>query len=299
MCELLAISSDLAAEITLSLMTFAEHGGFTGPHRDGWGIAYYAGRDVRLIREAEAAADSDWVRFITDHALTSQMVIAHIRHATRGARSIANTQPFIRELGGRIHTFAHNGDLPDMLAAGWSATHRFQPVGETDSERAFCLLLERLADAQSTSDGPPALAERLAIFADFAGEMRALGPANFLYSDGEYLFAHGDRRKQAASGLIEPPGLMRLRRQCPAHDGGGIDGQERPGGFESDGLRITGAGHGREQHVVVLASVALTDEAWEPFAAGEIAVLGDGAIVARKRPGHEADFATGRSGPVG
>ena len=53
-----------------------------------------------------------------------------------------NCQPFARELGGRMHVFAHNGDLD----AGRLGAPRgsFRPVGDTDSERAFCVLLERL-----------------------------------------------------------------------------------------------------------------------------------------------------------
>ena len=54
MCELLGLSSNLPATITLSLMKLAEHGGFTGPHRDGWGVGYYEGADVRLLKEAES-----------------------------------------------------------------------------------------------------------------------------------------------------------------------------------------------------------------------------------------------------
>ena len=61
MCELLALSSNQPATVSFSLMQFAPHGGFSGPHKDGWGIGYYQDRDVLLIKEAEAAADSDCV----------------------------------------------------------------------------------------------------------------------------------------------------------------------------------------------------------------------------------------------
>ena len=58
MCELFAMSSRLPARVTCSLEEFAAHGGWTGPHRDGWGIAYHDGHDARLIRDIDAAADS-------------------------------------------------------------------------------------------------------------------------------------------------------------------------------------------------------------------------------------------------
>jgi len=91
MCELLGLSSDVPATVNLSLMRLAEHGGHSGPHRDGWGVAYYEGPDLRLIKDAAAAADSDWVRFVREHDLRSPIVVAHVRRATMGERSYRNT----------------------------------------------------------------------------------------------------------------------------------------------------------------------------------------------------------------
>ena len=58
MCELLGMSAHHPASITLSLNEFARHGGETGPHVDGWGVAFYEGPDANLIRESTSAADS-------------------------------------------------------------------------------------------------------------------------------------------------------------------------------------------------------------------------------------------------
>ena len=62
-----------------------------------------------------------------------------------GARVYRNTQPFIRELGGRMHLFAHNGWLPPYLRQGRlrNPSRPFNPVGDTDSEEAFCDLLAK------------------------------------------------------------------------------------------------------------------------------------------------------------
>ena len=114
MCELFGLSSSMPTTVSFSLEEFARHGGQTGPHRDGWGIAYYEDFDARLIREVESASGSEWIRFIRSHRLKSHIVVSHIRKATQGDRSLKNTQPFSRELGGRVHLFAHNGDLPDV-----------------------------------------------------------------------------------------------------------------------------------------------------------------------------------------
>lgn len=267
MCELLGVSSDIPATVNLSLMKLAEHGGHTGPHRDGWGVAYYEGRDLRLIKEAAAAADSDWVRFVRDHDLRSSIVVAHVRRATMGERSYRNTQPFARELSGRMHLFAHNGWLKGIFDAPAFRPRRFTPVGETDSERAFCVLLDRIAKLWRPGE-TPSLDARLDIVAAFAGTLRMLGPANFLYSDGDVLFAHGHRRVQAATSRVEPPGLVWLQRHC----GGG------EAGFAASGLSIEGV----RQSVVLLASVPLTGESWRSLAEGEVIAIRAGEIVGRR-----------------
>jgi glutamine amidotransferase len=252
----------------VSLPTLATHGAATGAYADGWGVGFYDGLDVRLIKEATGAADSDWVRFIANHDLRSLLVIAHTRHATRGTRSYSNTQPFVRELAGRVHLFAHNGDLPGIFESNEFQPERFNPIGETDSERAFCVLLDQMAAIWARSNATPTLRQRFLIVSSFAGELRALGPANFLYSDGDLLFAHGHRRKHADTGRVEAPGLVSLQRQCPI-------GQP---GLVASGLSI----RGDHQLVTLFASVPLTSERWEPLAEGELIAVSQGQLVARQ-----------------
>jgi predicted glutamine amidotransferase len=223
---------------------------------------------LRLFKEATAAADSDWVRFIANHDLRSLLVIAHTRRATRGTRSYPNTQPFIRELAGRIHLFAHNGDLPEIFESKAFQPERFNPIGETDSERAFCVLLDRIALIWKDRKATPTLRERFLILSSFAGELRALGPANFLYSDGDLLFAHGHRRKHAATGRVEAPGLVLLQKHCQ-------NGQR---GIVANGISI----QGDDQLVTLFASVPLTDERWEPLAEGELVAVARGQLAARQ-----------------
>lgn len=219
---------------------------------------------MRLYKEPEPAADSPWIRFIEERRLPTRLLISHIRHATRGAISLANTQPFIRELGGRQHVFAHNGSLDEIEARYAGAWRRFRPIGETDSEIAFCILLERMAPLWS-GQGVPSLQERLAVVTRFADEMRALGPANFLYADGDVLFAHGHQRIQV-NGEIAPPGLWYLQRRC-ACDADALSAPENA------------AAQAAEQELILIASVPLTAEAWTPFAEGQVMVVKDGAIV--------------------
>lgn len=266
MCELLGLSSNMPTTVSVSIGTLASHGKVGGSLNDGWGVAYCEGTDVRLIKDSEPAADSDWVRFVRDHALRSNIVIAHVRTATVGSRTYRNTQPFIRTLAGRTHMFAHNGWLPALLKGARNPSRRFHPVGDTDSEKAFCDLMEQMTRVWQSVDGIPDLDGRLAIVSGFADEMRSLGPANFLYSDGDVLFAHGHRRKQAATSQVEPPGLVYLQRACPHI--------ERT--TEITGLSI----HSPDQSVALVASVPLNDEPWTALDEGEVIALRDGLIVA-------------------
>jgi glutamine amidotransferase len=101
------MSSLIPAGVELCLHEFACHGGLTASNKDGWGIASYAEDGaVRLIKEAEPASGSEWVEFIETHNMRSTIVLSHIRRATRGSRSLKNTQPFRRELvvirGGKV-----------------------------------------------------------------------------------------------------------------------------------------------------------------------------------------------------
>jgi glutamine amidotransferase len=270
MCELLAMSTEYATNLTLSLSTLSEHSS-SGGHVDGWGVAYYQGKDIRRIRDTAAAYKSPWVSHVADHGLTSDLVIAHIRKATVGPVTLENTQPFQRELGGRIHAFAHNGDVPAVLEAEEYHSRNLRTIGTTDSEVVFCYLLERLRDAW-LSDAPPEFATRWQIFQDVCAEIRPMGPANFLYSDGEYLYAHGNQRTQE-DGIRRPPGMHWLCRECNHSGIGELTGK---------GVRMTGTGLVDEiQRVVLVASVPLTDESWEAMGEGEVLAAKGGQIVAR------------------
>ncbi len=270
MCELFCLSSRLPTRVTFSLRKFADRGGLGSHNVDGWGVAFHDGREVRLYKEPEPAGDSPWLAFIQERRLPTRLLISHIRHATRGALSLANTQPFARELGGRTHLFAHNGRLEGIDDRFAASKVRFRPVGDTDSEMAFCLLLQRLSSLWDGSDVPP-LAGRLAAVTDFAADLRPLGPANFLYSDGAFVFGHGHRRTQA-DGTIAPPGLWLLQRACA------VDAEAAA----PSGVTIEPANG--PQEITLLASVPVTGEQWRPLAEGEIVVVADGQVVPASLP---------------
>ncbi len=262
MCELLALSSRFPTSLKSSLSEVARHRGVS----DGWGVAFYDAGDVRLYKEPEPAAESQWLALIQQRHAASSLIIAHFRHATRGVLSLPNTQPFSRELGGRVHVFAHNGQLDCIDGDHAGSWQRFRPLGETDSEIAFCILLERLTPLWQ-GDFIPSLEERLAVFTQFAADMRVLGPANMIYSDGDALFVHGHRRIQQ-DGKVAPPGLWRLSRHCDCEQDG--TSKNRP----SLGTKAQ-----PRQEVMLFASVPLTNGHWLPLAEGEVLASRDGRSV--------------------
>ncbi len=96
-----------------------------------------------LFVDNQSAVESPIAELIRNYPIKSRNVIAHIRKATQGKINLENSHPFSRELWGRQWIFAHNGDLDDfdpVLSGG------FTPVGNTDSERAFCYLLDQLVN---------------------------------------------------------------------------------------------------------------------------------------------------------
>lgn len=268
MCELLAISSQKPTRLSFSLMALAARTAPGHNTRDGWGVAYYQGRDVALYREAAPASDSPLAHLLETQGPPTVLALSHIRHATQGAMTLANTQPLVRELAGRSHVFAHNGNLPGLMQHPRFALKQFHPVGQTDSEHAFCALLDRLAPLWRSASVPP-LQERLDVVAAFATELHAFGPANFFYADSDVLFAHGHRRIQP-DGRITPPGLHWLQRRCAQ---------------EHEALQVQGAcvacGY---QQVLLLASVPLSDEPWQALAEGETVAVRGGELLARHLP---------------
>ncbi|MDZ7669122.1 MAG: class II glutamine amidotransferase [Gammaproteobacteria bacterium] len=139
-------------------------------------------------------------------------------------------------------------------------------MGETDSELAFCLLLDRIRQLPHARGQLPSLQARLDTVAEVALALRALGPASFLYADGDVLFVHADRRLQPLTGQVTAPALYRL--ECPA-------GRKAVLVRDSESAETITA-----QRVILLASVPLTHEAWIPMQEGEVLAVRQGEIVA-------------------
>ena len=185
MCQLLGMNCNVPTDIVFSFTGFALRGGRTDVHHDGWGIAFFEGAGVRHFVDHQRAVDSPVATLIKTYPIKSRNVIAHIRKATQGEVSLENCHPFMRELWGRYWVFAHNGDLKDFQPV---LDGPYRPVGTTDSERAFCWLLQELRARFGATR--PALTGLAAALGQLMPQVAAHGTFNMMLSDGSALFAH-------------------------------------------------------------------------------------------------------------
>lgn len=185
MCELLGMSANVPTDICFSFTGLMQRGGRTGPHKDGWGITFYEGKGCRTFRDPLPSFNSPIARLVQDYPIKSCAVISHIRQANRGAVALENTHPFTRELWGKNWTFAHNGQLTGYRSL---KTPSFQPIGETDSEYAFCWILEQLK--QRYTRRPSNWPAVFKFISSCAGELKKKGVFNMLLSDGHYVMAY-------------------------------------------------------------------------------------------------------------
>jgi predicted glutamine amidotransferase len=126
MCQLLGMNCNTPTDVTFSFTGFAQRGGRTDHHGDGWGIAFFEGRGVRHFVDHQSACESPVAELIRRYPIKSQNVIAHIRKATQGEVALENCHPFVRELWGRYWVFAHNGNLENLPSA---PARRLSPGG--------------------------------------------------------------------------------------------------------------------------------------------------------------------------
>ena len=181
MCQLLGMNANVPTDICFSftgLATRAEE------HKDGFGVAFFEGSGLRVFTDPASARQSPVAEMVKRYPIRSEHVIAHIRKATQGRVALENTHPFVRELWGRYWVFAHNGDLKAFAPQLHGA---FRPVGQTDSEHAFCWLMQELAKAHATV---PSVAELTSTLSELMPRVAEHGSFNMLLSNGQALWAH-------------------------------------------------------------------------------------------------------------
>lgn len=241
MCQLLGMNANTPTDVCFSFAGLATR---ADEHKDGFGIAFFEDRGLRYFVDHHSARASPVAELVKNYPIKSDNVIAHIRKATQGRVALENTHPFVRELWGRYWVFAHNGDLKHFQPRLHAA---FRPVGETDSERAFCWLMQELAKAHASV---PSVDELSNTLGELVPTIAAHGSFNLLLSNGQALWAHASTR------------LFWLLRQHPFCAATLADDE-----LSIDFAAVTQA----SDRVAVVATEPLTiGEAWTPMAPGEM-----------------------------
>ncbi len=257
MCQLLGMNCNVPTDICFSFAGFQRRGGSTDNHADGWGIAFFEGPGCRVFLDSKPAVESPIAELVRNYPIQSMNVIAHIRKATQGDVALENTHPFIRELWGRYWIFAHNGTLKDFAP---KLDGVYRPVGTTDSERAFCYLIEALR--RRFPHAQPSLEDCFDAVCELTREIAGHGHVNFLLSNGEYLLAHCSDN------------LCYIVRQAPFTQAHLIDED-----VTVDFNAVTGP----QDRIAVIATTPLTDnEKWTKIAPGELLAFRHGELVLRR-----------------
>ena len=251
MCQLLGMNANTPTDVMFSFTGLACR---ADEHKDGFGIAFFENRGLRHFIDHHSARHSPVAALVKNYPIKSDNVIAHIRKATQGRVALENTHPFVRELWGRYWVFAHNGDLKGFKPRLHGA---FRPVGDTDSERAFCWLMQELAKAHASV---PSIDELTHTLRELLPQPARHGTFNMLLSNGQALWAHGSTK------------LCALERRHPFGAATLAD----------EDLSVDFGQHTTpDDRVAVVATEPLTTgERWSAFAPGELRVFVGGTRVA-------------------
>ena len=254
MCQLLGMNCATPTDITFSFRGFSQRAGITSDHADGFGIAFFEDKACRLFVDNQSAIESPIAELVRNYPIKSRNVIAHIRKATQGKINLENSHPFSRELWGRQWIFAHNGDLYDYFT---ELSGSFTPVGNTDSERAFCYLLDQLVKRFGYHE--PKLDQVFDLLAEISPAIAEHGTFNFCLSNGQALFSYAITK------------LHWLVREYPFRPAQLIDID-----VEVDFSQVTTP----EDRVAVITTEPLTqNEEWTAFQPGEMILFQHGAKV--------------------
>ncbi len=171
MCQLLGVSSNKEIDIALSLKEF-RHRGRENYH--GWGFAFFEEGKWKVIKQPSSLYEEDITQ--QKFKFKSKIIIGHVRLASCGDKIHENTHPF--QINNWV--FAHNGTVKKIKNF---PLNKYIPEGDTDSEYAFCYLLEKIGSNLNKIEE---------IIEGEANKIRKLGRFNFLMSDGKVLYAYGD-----------------------------------------------------------------------------------------------------------
>lgn len=257
--DILAISLDGkgSPSIKLTLPNKAEES-----HSHGWGFGWYPddNSSAMVTKDPVARGEQVLVDAITDWSnFRSTTFFCKIRGANKGYNH-TQTQPFSRSFAGRNWLFLHNGDLDKtgLEKLHGCKTRLLEPLGNTDSELAFCNLLSLIqeGDARKIADIEPN------VLHSWFQRFDALGSSDMYLSDGDSTVCfHGSQSpKQMYHTRIQPPNNQDV--------------------YTSEAAQIS-FNDPRDTYrtALIVSSSPFTGEGWMQMQPGQMLIIRRGAIV--------------------
>ena len=251
---------------------------------DGWGLGYYPAGEPSAAILKEPAPPQGSMRSqlaLAWEQVASSLFMLHIRHATWGALSDANTHPFARTWAKRDWLLAHAGSLDQRLPP---IPGPFEPVGSTDTEELFCQLLNKCVEKNWRS-----LAEvELETLVGWIAELNEKGGMTLCISDGRDLLVHADRRGSPLwLGKLSPP----YERIAFGDEDLEVD-LTRRGAKARKGVVICTEPQGPRDGDAEKALV------WRQLEPGQLLVIREGAVIAERSSGGAMETPKSRRVPA-
>jgi transglutaminase-like putative cysteine protease/predicted glutamine amidotransferase len=245
---------------------------------DGWGIGFYPGNEPSASVFKEPNPQKGGIRSELVRAwdrLEASTFMLHIRHATWGGISDANTQPFHRTWGGRDWLFSHAGSLHQRYEPAEPLL--FEPVGYTDSELVFGVLMTRIAEKgwKRLTDADPQ------VLYGWFRELNPLGGLTTMLTDGETLLVYADDTAEGRVHVCElrpPYGFVVIGDHEVRID------LTRRGVKSRSGIIISSEPLDNQGTSLGLDPKSVTTPVWRPLTPGTMLLIRQGRIVEQRAP---------------
>lgn len=260
---LFAVSIDVISNpyIDFARNAIVEH---QGRKVSGSGIAWYPADDnaAIVVKDPKSFFDLGRPKVIDDKtSFSSTIFMMHLNGASWNPIP-QDTEPYVKTVGKRDWIWMHQGnlDMQKLRKKNNQIDENFyEPVGNTDSELAFCIILNRIARLKIKKLSEVGW-DRIH---DWFKELNELGSANFFLSDGKTLIVY--------RGLDGVNALYKQRIKPPYQN---IFLNNNDAGFvfdfrnEDDNLRTT----------LAFSTLPVENEVCKEMKKGQMVVAKNGAI---------------------
>jgi predicted glutamine amidotransferase len=250
MCRLFGMSAGLEPVRATFWLLDAPDSLATQSHRnpDGTGIGFFDADGKPHMDKQPIAAFEDRSFASEARELRSPTFVSHIRHATTGGLTVANTHPFC--LHDRL--FAHNGVINDLSKLEQElGRYRELLTGDTDSERYFALITREI----DNHDGDVGAGIRAAV--RWVAENLPVLSINFVLITASELWALRYPATHSLFVLERPRGGSQQESSTALNQ------------TSSHGTRVHSE-EARDRPTVIVASERMDDDDWRELASGEL-----------------------------